>query len=170
MSTDTTAVAEVETLIRGDYLRLVRAVALMCGSAAVAEDATQEALTRAWQRAAAGERIRNLPGWVVVVAANEARSVVRRGAAEGRAAERLAARMVSPADLSVGVEMRDLREAVVALPDRQREVVVLHYFHGDPVADIALLLDISEGGVKNALFKARASLAQALGATKEVGL
>ncbi len=169
MSTKERAATEVETLIRSDYLRLVRAVALVCGSAATAEDATQEALTRAWQQIAAGERIGNLPGWVVVVAANEARSAMRRGAAEGRAKQKLAARLVGPADPTLGVELRELRDAVAGLPDRQREVVVLHYFLGDTVADIARLLDLSEGGVKNALFKARASLARALGAIEEVG-
>ena len=64
--------------------------------------------------------------------------------------------------------MVDLRDAVATLPTRQREVVVLHYYLGYPVREIAGLLAVSEGNVKNALFRARASLATALRVEEEV--
>ena len=54
------------------------------------------------------------------------------------------------------------------LPRRQREVVVLHYYLGYEVRLIAGLLDVSEGNVKNALHRARASLARALNVEEEV--
>ncbi len=62
--------------------------------------------------------------------------------------------------------MRALRR----LPHRQREVAVLHYLMDLPVADIAALVGLSEGGVKNALFHARHALATALsvGQSEEV--
>ena len=50
----------------------------------------------------------------------------------------------------------------------QREVVVLHYYLGYPVREIAGLLSVSEGNVKNALLRARASLATALRVEEEV--
>jgi RNA polymerase sigma-70 factor (ECF subfamily) len=152
----------VEQLARAEYARLVRAVALSCGSTPTAEDAVQEALARAWERARRGESFDHLAGWVVTVALNLTRSRFRRTRREVPLAER--------ADTSVehDASLVDLADAVRALPRRQREVVVLHYYLGYEVRVIASLLRVSEGNVKNALHRARASLARALRVEEEV--
>jgi RNA polymerase sigma factor (sigma-70 family) len=120
----------LESLVRTDYLRLVRAVALSCGSARLAEDATQEALARAWQRAANGEEFSSLTGWLVVVASNDARSRQRREQAEQRAVRRMSDGQIAPrtADPHGAAELGDVRDAVDCLPPRQRQVVVLFSF------------------------------------------
>jgi RNA polymerase sigma factor (sigma-70 family) len=152
----------VEALARTEYERLVRAVALSCGSLATAEDSVQEAFGRAWRRAADGATFDHLAGWVVTVALNEARRVGRR---ERRAGAHLDDPHESRApDLAA---VLDLRAAVLALPTRQREVVVLHYFLDWPIAAIAGALGVSEGNVKNALFRGRASLADHLAIDEE---
>ena len=76
------------------YPRLVAAVALTSGSRPAAEDAVQEALTRAWERSDKGEEIDSLEGWVTTVAMNLARSGLRRLRSERRARARLDASMV----------------------------------------------------------------------------
>jgi RNA polymerase sigma-70 factor (ECF subfamily) len=152
----------VEQLVRAEYVRMVRAVALSCGSVPVAEDAVQEALARAWDRARRGERFEHLAGWVVTVALNLTRSRFRSARRERPLDER-AERVVEHE-----VELIDLAAAVDGLPRRQREVVVLHYYLGYEVRLIASLLDVSEGNVKNALHRARASLAHALRIEEEV--
>lgn len=48
--------------------------------------------------------------------------------------------------------------ALAALPRRQREVAVLHYYLDLSVADVARSLQVSEGTVKTCLHRARASL------------
>jgi RNA polymerase sigma-70 factor (ECF subfamily) len=151
---------EVEAVARSEYRSLVRAVALSCGSVPAAEDAVQEAFARAWERTARGEVIRHVAGWVVTVALNHTRRMGRRdrrGQALLRSSGPLA---VDGMDVD---ELADLHNAVTGLPVRQREVVVMHYLLGYPVATIASLQGVSEGAVKNALFRARRSLAAALG-------
>ena len=57
---------------------------------------------------------------------------------------------------------RVVAEAVRALPDRQRDCVVLRYYADLGDAEIAATLGISAGSVKTHLHRARAALAQRL--------
>ena len=141
-------------------------MALVTGSRALAEDAVQEALVRAWERSERGEPIASLPAWVTRVAMNLSRSGVRRLRAELRARARLGP---GPADRgTAGAEARvDLGRALTALPRRQREVTVLRYHLGLDVAEIAAALGVTEGTVKTSLFRARRALAAALGVEAE---
>jgi RNA polymerase sigma-70 factor (ECF subfamily) len=56
----------------------------------------------------------------------------------------------------------DLARAVQRLPAMQRAAVVLFYFEDRPVAEIADILDISDGSVKVHLYRARQRLAALL--------
>src|SRR5262249_40413881 len=49
--------AQIREFLATQYPRLVGAVTLLCGSRALAEDAVQEAVARAWERSERGERI-----------------------------------------------------------------------------------------------------------------
>lgn len=55
-----------------------------------------------------------------------------------------------------------VREAVLALPDRLRVVVMLHYFADLPVAQVATQVGRSEGTIKRDLFDARRRLGMLL--------
>jgi RNA polymerase sigma-70 factor (ECF subfamily) len=130
------------------------------GSRPAAEDAVQEALLRAWERSERGERIDSLPAWVTTVSLNLARSGLRRVLAERRARARLGgADPAEPED----ADRIDLERALAALPRRQREAVVLRYYLGMDTREVAQLLHVNEGTVKSTLFRARATLARALG-------
>jgi RNA polymerase sigma-70 factor, ECF subfamily len=156
----------LEAHVRQDHDRVVRIVAVACGSSAVAEDAVQEAWRRAWERTAIGEPISNIVGWIVVVATNLARTEGRRSTRESRAVSTIAAQMPDAVDGPSG-ELVDLRAAIAGLRLRQRQVVVLHYLLGLDVKQIAKLLDVSDGNVKNALFRARATLSKSLRVSEE---
>jgi RNA polymerase sigma factor (sigma-70 family) len=147
----------IERLVREEYARLVRAVTLSCGSLPTAEDAVQEALARGWQRHQRGEQIDHLAGWVVTVALNLTRGGFRRARRHVPLDDR-----PSVVEEPLRADLIDLQVAIKALPRRQREVVVLHYYLGFEVRLIAGLLGVSEGNVKNALHRARGSLARAL--------
>ncbi|MBO1678797.1 RNA polymerase sigma factor [Bittarella massiliensis (ex Durand et al. 2017)] len=56
-----------------------------------------------------------------------------------------------------------LSRAVAALPERRRQAVVLHYFQGRKVGEIAALLHCSPGTVKRDLQLARAQLRREMG-------
>jgi RNA polymerase sigma factor (sigma-70 family) len=151
-----------------DYRRLVAGLALVAGSRAAAEDAVQEALARAWERGLRGEQIISLSGFVAVVATNLLRSRFRRLLVEKRARQRLGESLhrtptrpeahLATADLRV-----DLARALQALPRRQREAVILHYFADLSVQDIALALDTRPETAKGLLHRGRRSLLRVLG-------
>jgi RNA polymerase sigma-70 factor (ECF subfamily) len=147
-----------------EYAKVVGTVALVCGSVATAEDSVQEALARAWERLERGDGIDRLGAWVTTVALNLARSQMRRWRSERRARDRLGPLRddLSDAPAASGVA-HAVREALRALPRRQREVTVLRYYAGLDVREIAEHLGVADGTVKAMLFRARKSLAAALG-------
>jgi RNA polymerase sigma-70 factor, ECF subfamily len=148
-----------------EYPRIVGAVALVCGSNATAEDAVQEALARAWERSERGEQLREPTAWVTAVAMNLARSGLRRVLAERRARRRLPETSPSPPE-----EALDVKRQLGRLPRRQREATILRYWLGLDLREIASVMGVSEGTVKTTLFRARRSLAGALGLQEEEGV
>jgi RNA polymerase sigma-70 factor, ECF subfamily len=148
----------IRDFLETSYPRLVAAVALVAGSRDAAEDAVQEALARAWERAGT-EQIHSLPAWVTRVSLNLSRSRWRRLRAEARAAERLGSVTGhAPSD-----PRPDVQQALASLSRRQREVTVLRYYLGLDVNEIAVVLRVSDGTVKTQLFRARRALAELLG-------
>jgi RNA polymerase sigma-70 factor (ECF subfamily) len=158
----------IRDFVDGDYPKVVATVALVCGSVATAEDSVQEALARAWERLERGDSIDRLPAWVTTVALNLARSQMRRWRSERRARDRIGPLQndLSDAPAASG-DAHAVREALRALPRRQREVTVLRYYLGLDVREIAEHLGIAEGTVKAMLFRARQALAVTLADDRE---
>ena len=150
---------ELRLFLRDDYPRLVGAVALVSGELAAAEDAVQEAIARAWERTERGEQIEALDRWVAAVAMNLSRSRLRHLRVERRARHLLAAPAAVDAPSADAI---DVRNALLALPHRQRSVVVLRYYLDLDTAEVAAAMGTSEGTVKSQLAKARAHLADFL--------
>jgi RNA polymerase sigma-70 factor (ECF subfamily) len=135
-------------------------MALLSGSPAAAEEAVQEAMARAWELEDRGRHVESLTGFVAAVARNLLRDRFRRVMAERRARGRMSDPV--PEDLARAEHRADLERALRALPRRQREVAVFHYYLDLDVAQIASILSVPEGTVKSALHRARRSLAAAL--------
>jgi RNA polymerase sigma-70 factor (ECF subfamily) len=127
-------------------------------------DVAHEAFLRAfreWSRVSSLDR----PGaWVRRAAINLATDVQRRRRRERRALTRVQAR--SRPDSAVGVD-ETFWALVRRLPESQRVATVLRYAGDFSVEQIADVMQVSEGAVRAALFKARRSLAADLG-LKEV--
>jgi RNA polymerase sigma-70 factor (ECF subfamily) len=152
--------ATINDFLHTAYPRLVAAVALVCSSRPAAEDAVQEALLRAWEQSNKGEEIEHLNAWVATVALNLARSGLRRIIAERKTRSRLAA--VPHEGSGTSGDRIDVERALSALPRRQREAAVLHYYLQMNTREVAEIMRTSEGTVKSTLFRARAALASAL--------
>jgi RNA polymerase sigma factor (sigma-70 family) len=139
---------------RGEQGRLVGALSLYLGDAAVAEELAQEALIRAdrhWPRVRAMAR----PGaWLVTVGMNLARSHVRRRVAERRARARLGRGPEQACDQEAVVARVAVRASVAALPRREREVVILRYFLDLDVAATAQALGCSRDAVTSLTYRA----------------
>jgi RNA polymerase sigma-70 factor (ECF subfamily) len=148
----------IREFLETSYPRLVAAVALVAGNHETAEDAVQEALARAWERAGT-EQIRSLPAWVTRVSLNLLKSRWRRLRAEAKATARLGA---TTEHLQTDPRP-DVERALARLSRRQREVTVLRYYLAMEVSEIAGVLGITEGTVKTQLFRARRALAELLG-------
>lgn len=158
---------ELRAFVARDYGRVVASVALITGDRASAEDAVQDALVKAWRR---DLRLASLAGWVAVVAANDARSGLRRRKSEDRALERLQLSTPDVAAEGAGSDVVDVARALAKLSRRQREVAVLHYYLALTVAEVAAALGVSQGTVKTMLHRARAALASALGEGEREGV
>jgi RNA polymerase sigma factor (sigma-70 family) len=154
---------EIQEFVDQEYGQVVATVQLVCGSAAAAEDAVQEALARAWEQYLRGTQIDRLGAWITTVSLNLARSHLRHRRVERNARNRLVGTRQTADEPGMSAVAHAVREALADLPRRQREVTVLRYYAGLDVAEIAGVLGISDGTVKAMLFRARQSLAVVLG-------
>ena len=115
-------------------------------SAAEAEDATQDALVKAWRalhRFRAGEPFRP---WLLSIVANEARN--RRRSAGRRA--RLVLRAAAEPAAADGLDERGaVLDALARLPDDARTVLACRYLLGLSEQETAAALDIATGTVKS---------------------
>ena len=151
--------SDFEEFFRGQHPRLVAIALALVGDVETARDAAQEALLRAyrdWHRVA---RLEMPSAWVRRVVVNLAIDGRRRRRRDERVTSRLAGGVPGPAELP---ERSATWDAVRALPARQRAAVVLRYVDDLSVAEIARVLDVTEGTIKASLHAARATLQQQL--------
>jgi RNA polymerase sigma factor (sigma-70 family) len=138
--------------------RLVGSLTLFCGDRSIAEECAQEALARAIER---WDRVRLMSSpeaWTYRTALNLVQSSFRRSALERRARHRL----VAPDALPDTTDAIAVREAVRALPERQRAVIVARFYLGLDVNETARVLGCRTGTIKAHTSKAVARL-RALG-------
>jgi len=142
----------------------------MLGDPASAEDVTQDAFVRAWQRLDTF-RGGSFRSWLFTIAANRARDELRR---RGRrptssldeARDDPDRADIDPADSGPSahdlVEQAELRRALEAalrtLPDDWREVVVLADVQGLDYVEVAAVTGVPVGTVKSRLSRARGRL------------
>lgn len=147
---------------RREHPRLVGTLSLYCGDAALAEELAQEALYRVCRDWPKVSRMPAPGAWAHRVAINLANSAYRRRRAERRANQ--AHHIVLHRDMEAGDPggAMALRQAVAALPRRQRAAVVLRHLAGYSVAETAEMLGVSEGAVKQLTHRAIATLRERL--------
>jgi len=129
-----------------------------CRDRARAEDLAQEALVRAWRGLATWRQESSFSTWLFALAANVCRNDLKRFPAVNLPIEKIA-EPARAADQQTKAEERSryevVRRAVLALPRRYREPVVLFYFHEKDVAAAARTMGLPEGTVKARLSRAR---------------
>jgi RNA polymerase sigma-70 factor (ECF subfamily) len=143
------------------YPPLVGGLTLHCRDRGVAEDVAQETLVRVWERWSTGHITGRPEAWAWRVAVNLASSRFRRRAAERRAYVRLG----RPSETAVAPDPADrlaVRDAVAALPERQRAALILRYYADLPVAEVATVLRCAPGTVKSLTHMAVESLRKRL--------
>ena len=148
---------------------LRRFVLRVVGNADLAEDIVQETLLRA-MTSAAGFAGRSQPmTWLSAIALNVLRDHYRRPVTRREVAAEEGTLEELPSDDDVVMAlMQDemgacITDHLMALPDRQREVLTLHDIGGAGHAEVAETLGISEGNARVLLHRARAALRERLG-------
>jgi RNA polymerase sigma-70 factor (ECF subfamily) len=128
-----------------------------------AEEMAQEAFLRAWRGLSHWRRESSFSTWLFALAANVYRSELKRFPAETFPLDTVP-EPSRPASQQNEFEARGrqavVRRAVLALPPRYREPVVLFYFHEMDVAAAARTMGLPEGTLKARLSRARALLRQ----------
>jgi RNA polymerase sigma-70 factor (ECF subfamily) len=154
--------AAFDAFYRVEIHSLVALATSLTGDRSYGADLAQEALLRAfrsWETVCALDR----PGaWARRVVINLTIDAHRRRQREEQATRRS---LGETSETSVPEDEVDEQfwAAVRSLPERQRHAVALHYIDDLPVAEVARVLEVTEGTVKTSLYMARKSLAARLG-------
>ena len=148
------------------YRRRVYGLAYsILGNRAAAEDLAQEVFVKLWQALPKYDGRAQLSTWIYAITRNAAVSALRK--------RRRTASMSDPAVQleaeGVAAEPESTQDAVLwrqvdALPEKQRQAVILYYQDERSVDEVAAMMGIPVNTVKTQLHRARASLAAALGA------
>lgn len=145
----------MDALFRAERDGLLRMATLMVGSAAIAEEVVQDAFAGLGPR---WESIDKPGAYVRRSVVNGCAQVLRRRDAERRAIDS----QVPRPDIALPTRLIELAEALDALSDRQRIVIVLRYFvdlHDD---DIAEALNVTPSSVRSLARRAMTTLRKEL--------
>ena len=149
--------AAFDALAARYLLRLRRAAMRVLGDAAAAEDVAQDALLRAWTRAASFDpRQAAVSTWLHRIAVNAAIDRLRAAKPSGSMPEDLAD-AAPAADAVIMAQERDtlLARAIATLPDRQRTAIALTYSEGWSGQDAARALQVSTRALEGLLHRGR---------------
>jgi RNA polymerase sigma-70 factor (ECF subfamily) len=154
-------------LARAAVVRLDQVARLILRDPELARDAVQDGLIRAW---------RDLPGlrdpdrfdaWLHRLVTNACLDLIRRRRRRPVEVELVAIHAPSMADASVDFADRDLVDGVLRrLDERGRAIVVLHYYVGLPLTEVAATLGIPVGTVKSRLHRALGEMRIAISADR----
>jgi RNA polymerase sigma factor (sigma-70 family) len=154
---------QAETLFEEHSGRIYRFCVRRLGSPQEAEDALQVTYLNAWRSLKAGTRPHDAVPWLFQIAANVCTTVLRNRSRRGTV------ELLPPADLEhvagnepAGDELLGLTEALEALPERQRQALLLRDWRGFSYDEIAGALDASHPAVETLLFRARRAVAASL--------
>jgi RNA polymerase sigma factor (sigma-70 family) len=132
-----------------------RVAAYVAGDHTIAEEATQAAWLIAWNKIGSVRDEASLRPWLVSVAANEAKRVLRqqhrRAAFEGAAASGVQSGGIDPA---TGVDAMDLYGAMARLDPDDRALLAMRYVAGFDSSELAKATGISPSGTRSRIERA----------------
>jgi len=150
-----------EVIVRRWHRPLINLAYRFCRDTGRAEELAQEVLLRSYRALHQWRKDATFSTWLFALATNCYRSELRRIPVKGVSIEE-AIELEDTRAVDGGLEDRDrdraVRELVLTLPEKYRDVIVLYYFHEMDVAATAKSLDLAEGTVKARLARAREML------------
>lgn len=157
----------VVTLFEQEGVALVRLARLFVDDRNAAEDLVQEAFIRLARSAHRIEDRARAAAYLRSIVLNLARDHNRRGLVSMRHQLPLDDHQASLEDeITLRDDQREVIEALRDLPPRQRDCLVLRYFHELGIDDIAATLRISRNSVKTHLQRGLGGLERLLGSAR----
>ncbi|HEY8953032.1 MAG TPA: RNA polymerase sigma factor [Candidatus Dormibacteraeota bacterium] len=123
----------------------------MLGDRWEAEDATQEAITRAWRRLDQLRLDMPLRPWFLAIVINQCRNMRRT---RWFSTARIADIFEGPRPHHTDVERVDVARALARLPNHDRQALFLHFYLDLPIDEVALALGISASAAKGRIYRA----------------
>ncbi|MDX9976360.1 MAG: sigma-70 family RNA polymerase sigma factor, partial [FCB group bacterium] len=145
------------------YMQVVHAVAYaQTGNRADAEDAAQETFLKAYTALGSLQDRARFGPWIVTTARHKAIDLVRGRQRRHDLVNRLPQNGIVEVDFAESERHEQLREHLMALEEGPREVILLHYFAGKNLRDIARILQISRAAAQKRLCRARDTLSESV--------
>jgi RNA polymerase sigma-70 factor (ECF subfamily) len=151
---------------------MLRTASMIVGDRDIAEDVVQDALIQAWHHLADLRKAGALRPWLMRIVVNQCISFKRRLARttafmRQALSEQETDLIAQAADDHKGRMERDwdLACAIESLPMKQRVVIVLHYYNGMTLPEMALTLNTSENTLKKRIQAALSNLRRILRAS-----
>jgi RNA polymerase sigma-70 factor (ECF subfamily) len=151
---------------------MLRTASMIVGDRDIAEDVVQDAFIQAWHHLADLRKAGALRPWLMRIVVNQCISFKRRLArstafVRQALSEQETDLVAQIADDYKGLMERDwdLAHAIENLPIKQRVAIVLHYYNGMTLPEMADTLHISENTLKKRIQAALANLRRILGAS-----
>ena len=143
-----------------------RVCVFVCGDQSIAEDAVQAAWAIAWRKLDTVREGSRLKPWLVSVAVNQARDLIRkqRRRAQIEVITGPGHEDSGGIDPATGIDALDVRVALEALKPEDRSLLAMRYVAGFNATELSAALGISPSGVRNRLERLTARLREELGA------
>ncbi len=165
----------LKTLVDRFEVKVLNLCARLLGSRQNAEDVAQEVFFQIYRAAGAFRGDCLVSTWITRIAVNRCRNfgrdnkkfrgveaiprdlrdVLLDGGAAGRPADPESARLEEELK-------RLIRQAVAALPEKQKTMLILHQYEGHSYKEIAEILDVSLASVESGLHRAKINLQREL--------
>jgi RNA polymerase sigma-70 factor (ECF subfamily) len=147
--------------------RLYRLAYSWCHAPELADDLTQEALSKALKQSAQLKDLEAMDSWLFRILSNCWHDHLRSRRDTLLFDEERHLHQVTPEHLNLRLQdIESVREAVAALPEAQRQIITLVDIEGCRYAEVANILELPIGTVMSRLCRARRALKeQLLGST-----
>ena len=171
---DTDQARVIESAATGDELAFARIVAehhgrmhrvcvFVCGDEQIAADAVQAAWSVAWRKLGTVRDPGRLGPWLVSVAVNQAKDLLRSRQRRSRVEAAIDASLEPGGiDPATGIDALDLRAALARLDPDDRALLAMRYVAGFDSTELAHATGLTPSGTRNRLERLTARLRQEL--------
>jgi RNA polymerase sigma-70 factor (ECF subfamily) len=143
--------AAFEQIVATHHAEMQRISFLIVGDPDLAQDAVQQAWQMAWRKLTSVRDPARLRSWLIAIAANEARQLIRRRRRRSELEPQMDPPVWSGSDPGSALANLDLVEALHRLKVEDRVLLALRYVAGFDSTEIARMIGGSASGVRTRL-------------------